>query len=225
MPTEEIVVLASSKKLGGRCVAGISINSGAWVRPVSNFGEGELYPHQCRVDGRLPSPLDVVEFAYVGPVEDPAQPENVLVADEAWRLTETLDPVNAYDRLTRFLSPGPGLFGNRGKAVDEEVAAAGLAASLELVEPSGDVEFSLEPPFKPGGPSRTRVTFSLAGQTYDLPVTDFWVRPRLLKLEFGRFSPEQVGLDPARRLLLTVSLGGAKFGAHWKLVAAVLSIS
>lgn len=218
-------MLASSKKLGGRCVAGISTGSGAWVRPVSNFGEGELYPPQCRVDGQPPSPLDVVAFTYERRVDDPAQPENVLIGDEPWQLTDTLDPANAYDRLTQFLRPGPDLFGNRGKAVDEDVAAVGVAASLELVEPSGGVEFSLQPPFKPGGPLRTRVTFDLAGQTYDLPVTDFWVRPRLLKLELGCFSPEEVGLDPARRLLLTVSLGGAKFGSHWKLVAAVLSVS
>lgn len=74
MPTEEILVLASSRKLGGRCVAGIT-RSGEWVRPVSGRPQG-LFKAECAIEGRWPEVLDVVRFGFSEHLEDPAQPEN-----------------------------------------------------------------------------------------------------------------------------------------------------
>jgi hypothetical protein len=44
LPTVEIVCLANSRKAGGRCIAGVRTDTGAWVRPVSSGREGTLRP-------------------------------------------------------------------------------------------------------------------------------------------------------------------------------------
>jgi putative nucleic acid modification protein with dual OB domain len=222
MPTEEIIVLASSKKHGGRCVAGISTSSGEWVRPVSGLGEGELYPFHCRVDGRLPAPLDIVEFGYERRLDDSIQPENVPIADEPWRLTGILDPDAAYEELRAGLVSGPELFGNCEREVDEETAREGIPSSLALVEPE-ELRFAVNPPYR-SGPFKPRAAFALAGQDYDLPVTDMEIRPRLMKAGLGGHAQADVGLDPENRTLMTISLGTPKFGACWKLAAAFLSV-
>src|SRR5882724_4930608 len=128
-----MIVLASSRKLAGRCIAGISTKSGQWVRPVSKI-RGGLRKFQCEVDGRWPELFDIVRFDYEDCLEDPAQPENVLIDGREWGLAGRLDPQDAYARFAADLEPGPELLGNRGKAVKEDIAAEGVEASLALVE-------------------------------------------------------------------------------------------
>lgn len=36
--TIRMICLANSRKIGGRCVAGIDVNTGEWVRPVRDNG-------------------------------------------------------------------------------------------------------------------------------------------------------------------------------------------
>jgi len=223
VPEEEIIVLASSRKTGGRCIAGVSTGSGKWVRPVSNQGEGELYPFHYRVQGRAPEALDVVRFSYECPLEDPTQPENVLIDEGGWQLTEQLEPAAAYNELAPFLDPSPELFGNRERSLSALEAARGVSESLVLIEPSG-LHFSVRPPFEPGGPRKKRAIFSIQGQPYDLPITDFVIGPKLLSLENGDYGQDQVGLASDNHTLMTVSLGGEKLGQHWKLVATFLSL-
>jgi hypothetical protein len=223
VPEEEIIVLASSRKTGGRCIAGVSTDSGKWVRPVSCQGEGELYPFHYEVRGRAPEALDIVCFSYDRPLEDPTQPENVLIDEEGWQLTGQLDPAAAYNELAPFLDPSPELFGNRERSLSAIEAARGVSESLVLIEPS-DLQFSVRPPFEPGGPRRKRAKFSIGGQLYDLPITDFAVGPKLLSLENGDYGQDQLGLASDNHTLMTVSLGGEKMGRHWKLVATFLSL-
>lgn len=219
-----MIVLASSTKVGGRCIAGISTSSGEWLRPVSDQGEGELYPFHCRVDGRIPQPLDIVRFGYRRALDDPTQPENVLVDEQPWRLTGKLDSDGAYSELEPFLVSGPALFGNGDRSLTPTDAQAGLSESLALIEPA-DLHFEVRRPWAPGGPSRPRALFSLGGWSYDLPVTDPIVRARLAGAGFGAQEQAAVGLSSDRRTLATISLGGENRGAHWKLAAAFLSIA
>jgi hypothetical protein len=226
MPSEEIIVLADSKKIGGRCIAGISTSSGEWIRPVSDLQDGTLYPFHCRVGRRLPELLDVVRFSHDGKTEDPAQPENRLIADEPWRLVGAIDSASAYRELEPVLSTGPQIFGNGGKGVDESVASDGIAESLTLIEPDvNSLEFAVKSPYHPGGNPRTRVAFQLGGWSYDLPLTDFAVRPKLLALGHGNYGPNDAELGPGNHVVLTVSLGLPMNSVHWKLVAGLLVVS
>ena len=81
-----LVCLANSYKHGERCIAGKSLETGEWVRPVSSEGHGEI-PWRARlIGGREPQPLDVLDI----PLEDQGpdygcQPENRLLAPGAWQ--------------------------------------------------------------------------------------------------------------------------------------------
>ena len=217
-----MIVLANSRKLGGRCVAGISTSSGEWIRPVSDLAHGELDTYRCRVDGRQAALLDVVRFDYTERCDDPVQPENVLVADTDWDLVDVIDPSGAYPRLRDHLSPGPVLLGNRGKAVKGSVAEAGLDASLALIEPTAPVELVLQPPGETGGKLKPSAAFELDGKEYELRLTDYVVAPRVQRAGVGRHAPEDLGLPVGDRTLLTVSLAEAHNQWHTKLAAAML---
>jgi len=222
VPTAEIIVLANSKKLGGRCVAGISTRSGRWARPVSRLPNGKLEPAHCRVENRQPALLDVVRFDYAEQLGDPAQPENLLIEDSPWELVDHVAPGDAFSRLQEHLARGPELLGNRGRAVPEEVAEEGVDASLALIEPDRPPRFKTESAHEMGGQLRPRVEFSLGGQDYDLGITDFVVAPRLRALGRGEHSGDRLGFGAARHVLLTISLAEPLDEWHWKLVAAVL---
>jgi hypothetical protein len=221
MPAEEILVLANSLKVGGRCVAGISTWSDRWVRPVSGMGEGELYPFHFKMRQGEPRLLDIVRFEHYGACEDPTQPENVtLNEDVGWIRNDRLDPAEAEGRLSRHLVTGPELLGDRDDSIAEDEALEGVGESLVLVEPR-DLTFALRRPWRPGARPGFRAAFNLCGDAYyDLSLTDEAVRSRLGKMEYGQYSATALGYT-ASRVLLTVSLGGAFRGRCWKLVAAV----
>jgi hypothetical protein len=221
MPSEEILVLASSRKLGGRCVAGIT-REGKWVRPVSGAPHG-LFKAECGMEGRWPEVLDVVRFGFDKTLEDPAQPENVLIDGSAWELRRQLAREEAYGRLGPFLADGPLLLGNRGKAMTEDEATEGVDASLALIEPSA-VNFLLRPPAETYGKLKPRVKFEFSSAEYELGLTDISIEEAVRRAGIGEYSPEDLGVGGDGPLLLTISLGEVHEGWHTKLAAAVLSL-
>jgi putative nucleic acid modification protein with dual OB domain len=223
MPVDEIVVLACSKKWGGRCVAGISRKSGRWLRPVSRLPHGELTPYHYRIDGREIEPLDVVRLEHMHGLDDPTQPENVAVGDSRWQLIGNLDSVTANEVFSRHLVDGPALLGNRGGALTEEDAMRGVDASLALVRPT-EVEFHLEPPWEGTSRARPRVSFELSRQSYDLALTDYRVAPRLMRAGLGSHGFAGLGIPSTAGIYLTVSLAEARDGWCTKLAAAVLTL-
>lgn len=215
-----MLVLASSKKLGGRCIAGIT-ESGRWIRPVNGRPQGLLQP-ECEVEGRWPEVLDVVRFGFEEELDDPAQPENLLIDGSRWELLRQLPRDEAYGRLKGFLAGGSTLLGNRGRAVPEEKAAQGVEASLALVEPSDGVSLIMLPPEEEFDQYKPRVEFGFGSRTYALVVTDLPVREAVRAAGVGRYAPSDLGLeDGGGPILLTVSLGEAHDGWHTKLAAAV----
>jgi hypothetical protein len=221
MQAEEMMVLACSKKWGGRCVAGISSRSGRWLRPVSTLPHGELTPYHYRIEGREICPFDLIRFEYEGGLSDPSQPENVAVAAGRWELMGRVDPADADDVLSRHVVDGPVLLGNRGAAMPEDDARMGVEASLALVRPR-EVEFHLEPPWEGTSRARPRAAFELDGQSYDFALTDYMVAPRLMKAGLGSHGLADLGVAPGSAIYLTVSLAEARDDWCTKLVAAVL---
>lgn len=221
MAVDEIVILANSFKHGGRCVAGISMRSGDWVRPVSTHPHGELYPYHYRIDGRDVELLDVVGFEHGGGARDPCQPENVEVGGGRWWRTGRLASGDAARMLRPKLADGPRLLGNRGAAMTEEDARRGVDASLALARPE-EIEFCLDPPREGTAKRRPRAKFTLGGQAYDLSLTDTAVRPRLIRAGLGTHDGADLGLESSAGLLLTVSLAEPRDGWCTKLVAAVV---
>lgn len=84
--TRRIVILANSFKGGERCIAGIDINSGEWVRPVSPPAGGAVGRNRRNIDGREPLLGEVVEISFIGPGPDRGcQPENRLLNQVPWQ--------------------------------------------------------------------------------------------------------------------------------------------
>lgn len=204
-------------------MAGVSTHDGRWVRPVSSGPHGALYSRQYRVDGRDLRLLDIVSFEHDGPTGDPSQPENVEVGGSRWWLTGTIDPAEAGDRLAPHVVNGPVPLGNRGSAVPEAEALKGVDASLALVRPA-EIEFCLASPLEGTSKPRPRARFDLGGQHYDLALTDFLIRPRLLKAGSGTHDLVELGLRPAVDILFTISLAEAREDWCVKLVAGVLTL-
>jgi len=77
---KRVVLLASSRKPGGRCIAGkeaLSTGYGDWIRPVSPRPTAEVSARERRYeDGGEPALLDIVEIAMVAPVAHAHQIEN-----------------------------------------------------------------------------------------------------------------------------------------------------
>lgn len=213
-------MVANSRKLGGHCVAGVEPEEHRLVRPVSPIGSGALSDDDCAVAGRTPHLLELVSFTHDGGGNDPTQPENVVIDGGRWTSEGMLDPTNAFEILSGISEKGATLFGNRGRAVPEYVAAQGMASSLAIVEPE-TLEFGHGEPVStyPGSP---RAVFSFADREWNLPITDFVIGPRLLRLPGGVHSWEALSLPKPKQVLLTVSLGAAHEGWHSKLVAAVM---
>jgi hypothetical protein len=220
MPGERVLTIASSRKLGGYCVAGVSLSDGRLLRPVSPYGSGALSARECRVRGRAPRLLDVVSFEHAGPAGDPAQPENLVIADRPWRLEGRANPDRALEVLLGLAHSGPTLLANHGRAVPAHVAAAGLEASLVLIEPD-HLRFG-HGPRADAHTGSSRALFRFGGRAWNLPITDFEIGPRLLRLPEGLHGWADLGLDRPKRTLLTISLGTVHDDWHHKLVAAVL---
>lgn len=222
MTTEEIIVLACSLKHQGRCVAGLATADDRWVRPVARGPQGELYPWQCGIEGKYPRLLDVVRFDHNGSTGEPDQPENVRLAKSPWERVDRIAISDAYEQICDALIPGPELLGSRLHYIDEDVAARGMHASLALVQPEG-LEFHLEPHSKKAKGS-PRAVFYLTGEHYDLPLTEFVIRPRLEERSYGEYTWQALGLAEPVHALLVVSLGTPYGGRQYKLVAAVLPL-
>lgn len=79
---KEVAILTTSLKNGGYCVAGVDINTGDWVRFVSNDERthGALSISDITYKNRrICKPLDVVSVDVVAPAPLPHQPENYLI--------------------------------------------------------------------------------------------------------------------------------------------------
>jgi len=109
--------LANSKKLGGRCVAGLRSDCDEWIRPVSQAEGALLRRHYVLDDGKEAALLDVIEVRVSEHRPKPYQPENWVLEDEQWKLIKRLNPKDAYLFLKKVLVTGPELFGNTADRV------------------------------------------------------------------------------------------------------------
>jgi hypothetical protein len=83
--------LANSRKLSGRCVAGIQIGGQEWIRVVSRSSSGTLSrSHYTLANGRQVALFDVVEADVAKARPEPHQPENWVLGREGWGLIDWL---------------------------------------------------------------------------------------------------------------------------------------
>ena len=217
------ICLANSRKLAGRCVAGLRLDRDEWVRPVSEDSEGTLLRrHYVLDDGNEAALLDIIEVNVSEHRPKPYQPENWVLENKQWKLIKRLNPREAYMLLERSLVSAPDLFGN----TSDRVPLAGLQnnpvpGSLVLIKPT-DVSWYIVRSIT--GKRQTRALFSLNRATYDLAITDPVWEQRLKNLDFGVHSREAVDVRSDDILLFTISLGGPFQGQCYKLIAGIILI-
>ncbi len=204
MPKVDMLCLANSwKKSPGRCVAGIRLDDGSWIRPVSETQDGELSPDQCTLDiGRQVRPLDVVRV-YVREADPrPHQPENWRVTDRRWRLRRMMSLSDAKGTLQEALEKHEsGIFGTSTDNVPHPTAR--IESSLTMVKATA-------PEFRWGRKWRQkRAVFSHRGVTYDLVMT------------FEDAPP--VGQSQSE-WYFTISLGEPYYGSCYKLIAGAIEV-
>ena len=215
----EILCLANSRKLGGRCVAGVRLDTREWVRPVSSHPQGTLYAADYALDaGRDIDLLDVARIPIGQPAPQPTQPENVLLDAGTWRHVRALHRAEVEPIVEPLIATGPDLLGSVG---DRVAAASAQRASLTLVE-SESLEWQVTS--TQDGRRQLRARFALAGHPYNLAVTDPSWEESTRGLPIG-WHPRTVGGTKASdRILLTVSIGEPFQGHCYKLVAAIVRL-
>ena len=220
MPTWEVICLANSWKHGGRCVAGLRIDGGGWVRPVSREPDGVLQLwHYTLVSGGEAALGDVLQMRLTQPHPDPHHPENWLMDYGLWTLVARPLPSSAREVLEQSLTSGPNLLGDcEDRIAYDALKKCPAAASLALVRPEGLQWQVRQSPSS--GKRQTRAVFRLTGVWYNLALTDpAWLKT-LASHPLGSYPEDN------RDTLLTISLSEpfARDGFCYKLVAAVIPI-
>jgi hypothetical protein len=217
MLSDRILVLASSRKHGGRCVAGAALDRDALLRPVSAVGTGELVPGDCLPGRAYPGELDVVTFGHDGHDGDKTQPENVVIDGTPWKANPHLTAARVLAKLQAVEHQAPRLFGNRGKAVHVDDTAGGVDASLLVIQP-GELTLAVTDDRK------ARARFTHAGDFYDLGISDVDVGPRLRRRGPGNYSFTELDLPEPTFVFLTLSLSLPLGDWHHKLVAGIVRL-
>ena len=214
----DIICLANSYKLGGRCVAGKDINEMNWVRPVSDSPTGELSLQQINIavgNHQEPRLFDIIRIPLLVPKPEYFQPENILIDSATpWQI------VGGYDQegVNKLLDTPTSLWENLG-ARNDRVSTDILKsnpplASLYFIKPS---EFTLHNKIRELGNLQTRAVFTYNDVQYDLVVTDPVIKEK--------FKEEGVGTYKFNRdVYICVSLGEEFHLEHYKLVASVFEI-
>src|ERR1700754_1976873 len=96
MPGKRLVLLANSKKHGGRCVAGREIANGSiqpsWIRPVGNRPSHEvLFPERRYGDNSEPRVGDVLTLDVTVHQPHEYQTENWVLGNQVWVREQSLD--------------------------------------------------------------------------------------------------------------------------------------
>lgn len=230
MPTIEMIVLAKSKKLGGRCIAGLRTDGGGWVRPVAPSQDGTLFPqHYALSDGSQVNVLDVVKIELTEPRPEPHQPENWLISNKPWKLVARPATPEHQEVIWSHIVSGPSLLGNQSDRIHiMRFENSPAEASLALVVPKR-IEWTIGEDVM--GRRQTRAVFKLKSAKYDLVVTDPEWKDRLSELPEGIYpltNLKSIGLKPNDEFLLMVSLGEPfprhRPTHHFKLVASVIQI-
>jgi len=219
---KHIVCLANSRKLSGRCVAGIEISgseTGEWIRPVSAREHGEVSEYERQYqDGSDPRVLDIVDIPLLQPCPKGCQRENWLLdPDEYWTKVGRAtwkDLGRLADSSATLWTNGHSTYNGMNDKVPLPLAD-GLDSSLCLIHVNR-VTLAV---FKPGeafGNLKRRVQgrFRHQGTDYRLWVTDPWYERTYLAKEDGDY---EIGES-----YLTVSLGEPHNDACYKLIAAII---
>ena len=216
MSTRDVICLANARKKGGRCVAGLTMDGGGWIRAVSRIPDGVLYPDDYQLaDGTEPKPLDVIRINLHHSKPEVHHPENWEIEKGRWQRIETIGGRDAGRFLKRFVFRGGMLMGNLDDRCDfNEYYRRPASETLTQIAPP-QVDFNNKE--KPTHRKQARGRFLLGPEQiyYDLPVTYPLWEPLIIERGLTLRQNEQP-------FVLTISLSEPYGGNCYKLIAAVI---
>jgi len=226
MPTQEILILAVTKMLGGVCIAGMTtepnpVSGLCWVRPIREYSH-VLLGDITTSDNRVLSPFDVVEFNLIRSCPDPPHTEDWITdfVRQRPRIVRRLEGERRSSFLHKYQDSAP-------RQILES-----HQRSLCLIQPNW-VEgcFRLDPH---SGNFDARLAFGLEGDTYrgsytkgGFPVTDLKWRAlgRAWLPDEGGWTEFDDGDLEARfgieEIYLAVGLTRSFEGTFWPIVIGV----
>ncbi len=222
MPYQKVIVcLAKSIKHGGYCIAGKEVDSGEWIRPISDREDEEIRLEDCACEGNeQPRVLDIISIPILEPRPGSYQRENHLIySGHRWSKQGKM----AWDDLAKLVDDVGGPLWLNGHSsyygVNDRVPEASisrLTSSLVLIRPT-DLMICVETEGAEfGNPRRkTRATFNYDGHPYKIAVTDPIIKDRL----WSKPGKHPMGSDS----LICVSLGEIHDGYAYKLAAAIIT--
>lgn len=223
MIVKRVLCLANSRKLTGRCVAGVVIDKDLeWIRPVSDREHEEVSERERQYeDGSDPQVLDIIDIPLLRHVPRDFQQENWLLDPEYyWAKVGKSTPkeLGPYCQQQGALwTNGEHTYHGLNDAIPIDVAEQ-LRFSLTLIRVDS-IALRVYVPGAAFGDSKRRVQaqFTFDDREYHLRVTD----PKLER----EYLAKENGLYERGPAFLTVSLGEPFQGRTYKLVAAVIPIT
>lgn len=223
MPTtKKIICLANSRKLNGRCIAGLEIGSGTparWIRPVgAREHEGVSEYDRRYEDGTDPRVLDIINVPLLDPRPHTYQSENWLLNPEIY--WGKVGHVSWSQLVPYAATPGPlWIVGHHTYAgLNDKIPtdeANTLSSSLHLAHVQTLTVRVFVPGAAFGNPKRrVQGRFEYSGFEYWLWITDPVIEREFLLKPDGDY--------PLQECLVTISLGEPKDGFVYKLIAAVI---
>ena len=207
MRSIRLIIMTESSKFAGKCVAGIDVGSGKWVRLVSDDEEThgaianrDLYYQ----DGGKCEVLDIVDVPILEECGDDIQPENVLVDTSKYiryaGMASLKDVLKIHPAEMR-----SDILGNKYPYISEQRIGT-VGYSLALVEVQNLEIVQVENPI---GRPKTKANFTFQGCLYtQMSVTD----PRFYSVVSGtRYD----------RAILVVSIGTPYNGKYYKFVSGI----
>lgn len=229
MPSQELLILAVTKMLGGVCIAGMTsepdpVTRLRWVRPIRDYGH-VLLGDITTPDNVVVCPFDVVEFNLLQPKPTPPHTEDWITdfVRHRPRITRRLEGERRTGFLQTYLDTAP------------RQILASQQRSLCLVRPDWIKGcFRLDPY---SGSFDARMAFGLKGRTYrgsyargGLSVTDLKWRAlgRAWLPEEGGWTEFEAGDLEARfgiqEIYLAVGLTRSYQGSFWPIVVGVHTV-
>ena len=220
---KQLIFLANSRKLSGRCIAGKEIASddvAKWVRPVSARKNEEVSEYERQYpDGSDPKVLDIIDIPLLKPHRRGHQTENWLLdPDYYWEKRGEM----SWDDLGRIVDPIGPLWDNSSSTWNgkSDRITAGLTASLTDSLRLIYVDRATLSVFAPGRDfgnlkRRVQARFQHLSHEYRLWITDPVYEKRYLQ------RPDQD--YELGECYLTISIGEPmNDGSCYKLVAAII---
>ncbi|MFH1318461.1 MAG: hypothetical protein ABIH71_05550 [Candidatus Omnitrophota bacterium] len=221
---QEIICLANSRKLKGRCVAGKNCKTRKWIRPVSSSETGELTIDQIMYESKIvPEILDIIRVPCSCAKPTFYQCENVEVINAKWQYIGKY-PIEKIDDLCE----RPKTLWVNGNGFNDRISVEylqnnKLKTSLMLIKATAfkikRQDETVNGMFGPYERKKIRALFTYNAVEYDLGITDPIIEHEYKNKEEGEY------LFPFDKIYLCISLGTPYRGYCYKLVAAIIGVN